>query len=98
MCKCRPLPDHPNVPCIAHPAHLLVDKTLKENTYVAFSDQPGGQLRLKVLHKVVWEEERFANKNFKCNVSNTLLIDSSPESNLLNPVHNAIFSLTYIAN
>ena len=51
-----------------------------------------------MLHKVVWEEERFANTDFKCNVSNILLIDSSQESSLLNPVHNAIFPLTYIAS
>ena len=88
----------PNVSCIAHPTHLLVDKTVKEDTFVAFPEHSGSRLYLKVLHKVVWEEERFANTDFKCNVSNTLLIDSSLESSLLNPVHNAIFSLTYIAS
>ena len=98
MCKCRPPPDLLNVSCIAHPAHLLVDKTVKEDTFVAFPEHPGSWLYLKVLHKVVWEEERFANRDFKCNVSNTLLIDSSLESSLLNPVHNAIFPLTYIAS
>ena len=81
-----------------HPAHLLVDKKVKEDTFVAFPEHQGSQLRMKVLYKVVWEEERFANTDFKCNVSNTLLIDSSSESSLLNPVHNAIFPLTYIAS
>ena len=98
MCKYQPPPDLPNVPCITHPMHLLVDKMVKEDTFVAFPDYTSSQLRLKVLHKVVWEQERFANTNFKCNVSNTLLIDTSLESSLFNPMYNAIFPLTYIAS
>ena len=97
MCKCWPPLDLSNVPCIAHPTHLLVNKTVKEDTFVAFPEHPGSQLRLKVLHKVVWEEERFANK-LQVQCVQHPLIDSSPESSLLNPVHNAIFPLTYIAS
>ena len=47
MCKYRPPLDLPNVPCIAHPMHLLVDKTVKEDTFVAFSDHSDGWLHLK---------------------------------------------------
>jgi len=68
---------------------------VEEDVLVACRDHPEGILRLKVLVKGVWGRTRFTKKNFKANSSNTLLIDSSPESSILNPTYNAIFPVPY---
>jgi hypothetical protein len=94
-CRCRPPPHVPDTSCPAHPVHVSCDPDLQENIYIQFPDHPEGQLRLKVLHKGVWDSDRFRAPNFRANSTNTLLVDCSPESTILNPIYNAIFPLPY---
>ena len=64
---------------------------MENDEFLPFPDHPDGELRLKVLHRVVWRFSKFITRNFRANSSNTLLIDWSPESSILNPWYNAIF-------
>lgn len=98
LCVCPKAPELPIQGCPAHPIDTSCDPNVVEDTFLPFLDHPGGILRLKVLHQKVWGHEMFRSKNFRANCTNTLLIDSSPESTILNPLYNAIFPVPYIGS
>ena len=81
--------------CMVHPQRGHPRPIFCHRKWVEFPDHPEGLLRLKVLHKAIWESGNFRMKDFSANASNTLLIDSSPESSILNPVHNVLFPFAY---
>lgn len=83
--------DHP---CPGHPVTTRPNLTA-ERTFVRRADHPAGKLRLKVLHKTVWGQPKFSNRFITLNASNTVLVDSSPESAILNPRYSAIFPFAY---
>lgn len=84
-------------PCPGHPVSTQPNLTA-DRTFVRRADHPEGKLRLKVLHKTVWGQPRFSNRFITLNASNTLLVDSSPESAILNPRYSAIFPTVYDGN
>lgn len=85
-------------PCPGHPSTMRPNLMATERTYVRHVGHPEDRLHLKVLHKMVWGRPRFCKPDICLNASNTLLIDSSPESALLNPRFNAIFPIVYKGN
>lgn len=96
LCKCPPRPRHSEYPCPAHPNDAYCDPDLEEDAYFQFPEHPEGRLRLKVLHRGVWDRTKFRGNQLRANSTNTLLIDSSPESSILNPRDNAIFPFPYV--
>lgn len=87
-----------STPCHGHPCSNRPNPYATNRTYVRHAPHPGGNLHLKVLHRTVWGTPKFTKKDICLNASNTLLVDSSPQSSLLNPRFNAIFPVVYEGN
>lgn len=81
--------------CRAHPLDYECDPSLERVVYYPFAPHPQGRLRLKVLHQTFWRQSRFRSKDFRPNSSNTVLVDCSRESSILNPWYNAVHPRRY---
>lgn len=85
-------------PCPGHPCSNRPNLFATERTFVGYARHPQGKLHLKVLHRTVWGKPKFCKQDINLNATNTLLVDSSPQSALLNPRFNAIFPVVYTGN